>query len=47
VQALRLVEPLKADSTVRAVLTKLAASDQNASIREQARNMLAQTPEMD
>jgi hypothetical protein len=47
VQALRLVEPLKADSSVRSVLTRLAASDQNLSIREQARNMVAQTPEMD
>ena len=46
-QALRLVEPMKADSSVRSVLTRLAASDQNASIRSQARTMLAQTPEMD
>lgn len=45
--ALRLVEPLKADSSVRSVLTKLAAADQNASIRSQAQTMLAQTPEMD
>ena len=45
--ALRLVEPLKADSSVRSVLTKLAEADQNASIRSQARTMLAQTPEMD
>ena len=47
VQALRLVEPMKADSNVRAVLTRLAATDQNASIRSQVRAMLAQTPEMD
>jgi hypothetical protein len=45
--ALRLVEPLKADSSVRSVLTKLAQADQNASIRSQARTMLAQTPELD
>jgi HEAT repeat protein len=45
--ALRMVEPLKADSSVRSVLTKLAQADQNASIRSQARTMLAQTPEMD
>jgi hypothetical protein len=45
--ALRLVEPLKADSSVRSVLTRLAQADQNASIRSQARTMLAQTPEMD
>jgi len=46
-QALHLVEPLKADSGVRSVLTKLSQSDQNASIRSQARAMLAQVPEMD
>jgi anti-sigma factor RsiW len=47
IQALRMVEPLKADSGVRSVLTKLADADQNVSIRSQARNMLAQTPELD
>ena len=46
-QALRMVEPMKVDSSVRSVLTHLAASDQNASIRSQARTMLEQTPEMD
>jgi anti-sigma factor RsiW len=46
-QALRLVEPMKADSNVRAVLTRLAQNDQNVSVRSQARIMLAQTPEMD
>jgi hypothetical protein len=46
-QALHLVEPLKADSGVRSVLTKLAQSDQNISIRSQARAMMAQVPEMD
>jgi hypothetical protein len=46
-QALRLVEPMKADSSVRSVLTRLAQTDQNASIRSQARTMLAQMPEMD
>ena len=46
-QALRLVEPMKADSNVRAVLTRLAQSDQNISIRSQIKTMLAQTPEMD
>jgi anti-sigma factor RsiW len=46
-QALHLVEPMKADSNVRAVLTRLAETDQNASIRSQAKLMLAQTPEMD
>lgn len=38
-QALRLVEPLKADSSVRSTLTKLTETDQNASIRSQARTM--------
>lgn len=47
VQALRLVEPLKADSGVRSVLTQLSQTDQNVSIRSQARAMLAQMPEMD
>ncbi len=47
IQALHLVEPMKADSGVRSILTKLAQSDQNASIRSQARAMMAQVPEMD
>jgi hypothetical protein len=46
-QALHLVEPMKADSGVRAVLARLSQSDQNASIRSQARAMMAQVPEMD
>jgi HEAT repeats/Putative zinc-finger len=46
-QALRLVEPMKTDGSVRSVLSKLAQSDQNVSIRTQARTMLAQMPEMD
>ena len=46
-QALRLVEPMKADSKVRAVLIRLAKTDPNASIRTQARTMLEQTPELD
>jgi hypothetical protein len=46
-QALHLVEPMKADSSVRAVLARLSQSDQNASIRSQARAMMAQVPEMD
>jgi anti-sigma factor RsiW len=46
-QALRLVEPMKADSGVRSVLTRLAATDQNLSIRSQARTMVRQMPEMD
>jgi HEAT repeat protein/putative zinc finger protein len=46
-QALHLIEPMKADSSVRSVLTRLGQSDQNASIRSQARAMIAQIPEMD
>jgi hypothetical protein len=46
-QALHLVEPLRADGSVRSVLTKLAAGDQNASIRSQSRILLAQLPELD
>jgi hypothetical protein len=46
-QALRLVEPIKADTNVRSVLTRLSQTDQNVSIRSQARTMLAQMPEMD
>jgi hypothetical protein len=46
-EALRLVEPMKTDSNVRSVLTRLSQTDQNASIRSQARTMLAQMPEMD
>ncbi|MBZ5656720.1 MAG: HEAT repeat domain-containing protein [Acidobacteriia bacterium] len=46
-QALRMVEPMKADSSVRSVLTRLAETDQNVSIRSQARTMVRQMPEMD
>jgi hypothetical protein len=46
-QALRMVEPMKTDSNVRSVLTRLSETDQNVSIRSQARTMLAQMPEMD
>jgi hypothetical protein len=46
-QALRLVEPIKTDSNVRSVLSRLSQTDQNPSIRSQARTMLAQMPEMD
>jgi hypothetical protein len=41
-QALHLLEPCRADGSVRAVLQKLAENDQNQYIRSQARNMLAQ-----
>jgi len=46
-QALRMVEPMKTDSNVRSVLTRLSQTDENVSIRSQARAMLAQMPEMD
>jgi len=45
--ALRLLEPVRADSSVRAVLQKLAESDQNQYIRSQARTTLAELPEFD
>jgi len=38
---------MKADSNVRSVLTRVSRTDENASIRSQARTMLAQMPEMD
>jgi HEAT repeats/Putative zinc-finger len=46
-EALRLLEPVRADSSVRSVLQKLAQNDQNQYIRSQARLMLAQLPEFD
>jgi hypothetical protein len=45
--ALRLLDPVRADSSVRAVLQQLAQSDQNQYIRSQARIMLSQLPEFD
>ena len=46
-EALHLIEPVKADGSVRGVLMALAAKDQNQYIRTQARTMLAQLPEID
>ena len=46
-QALRLLEPVRADSSVRMVLQKLADNDQNQYIQSQARNVLAQTSGID
>ena len=46
-EALHLLEPVRADGSVRSVLQKLAESDQNQYIRSQARIMLAQLPEFD
>ena len=45
--ALHLLEPVRADSSVRAVLQRLAENDQNQYIKTQARNVLAQLPEFD
>ena len=46
-EALRLIDPVKADGSVRGVLMTLAAKDQNQYIRSQARTMVAQLPEID
>ena len=46
-QALRLLEPVRADSSVRLVLQKLAEKDSNQFIQSQARNVLAQTAGID
>jgi len=46
-EALRLLEPVKADSSVRAVLMTLAAKDQSEYIRKQSRTLLAQSTDME
>jgi hypothetical protein len=46
-EALRLVVPVRADSSVRVVLQRLAESDQNQYIRSQARTLVAQLPQID
>ena len=46
-RALQLLEPVRVDSSVRAVLTRLAQDDKNVYIRSQARTLLAQLPEID
>jgi hypothetical protein len=46
-QALHLIEPVRADSSVRIVLQKLAKTDHNTYIRSQARTLVAQLPEID
>ena len=46
-QCMHLLEPVRADGSVRAVFQKLADSDQNQYIRSQARTVLAQLPEID
>ncbi len=47
IEALRALDPVRADSSVRVVLGKLAQSDKSEYIRAQARNMVAQSSEMD
>jgi len=46
-EALHLLEPVRADSSVRNVLERLAQHDENAYIKSQARSVLAQLPEFD
>jgi hypothetical protein len=46
-QALHLIEPVRADSSVRVVLEKLAQSDHNTYIRSQAKTLVAQLPQID
>ena len=46
IEALRLLVPVRADSSVRIVLQRLAAKDENRYIRSQARTLLSQLPEM-
>lgn len=47
IEALHLLQPVKADSSVRAVLQKLADNDQSQYIRSEARSVLAQMGEID
>jgi anti-sigma factor RsiW len=46
IEALHLLEPVRGDSSVRIVLQRLAAKDENRYIRSQARTLVAQLPEM-
>jgi hypothetical protein len=46
-EALHLLEPVRADSSVRSVLQSLAENDSNQYIKSQARTMLAELPEFD
>jgi hypothetical protein len=46
IEALRLLEPVRADSGVRIVLEGVAAGDETRYIRSQARTMIAQLPDM-
>jgi hypothetical protein len=46
-EAILLLDPVKADSSVRSVLTVLAHSDANRFIREESKRYLASTPHLD
>lgn len=46
IEALRLLQPSAGDSSVRIVLQRLAAKDENRFIRSEARSMISQLPEM-
>ena len=46
IEALHLLEPVRGDSSVRIVLERLAAKDENRYIRSQARTLIGQMPEM-
>jgi hypothetical protein len=45
-EAIRFLEPVRADSSVRQVLQQLSAKDPNQYIRSQSRAVLAETPEI-
>ena len=46
IEALHLLVPVRGDSSVRIVLERLAAKDENRYIRSQARTLIGQMPEM-
>jgi anti-sigma factor RsiW len=46
-EALHLLEPVRADSSVRVVLQRLAENDRSEYIKNQARSILAELPEFD
>ena len=46
-EALRLIEPVKADGSVRGGVDDAGGEDQSQYIKSQARTMLAQLPEID
>jgi hypothetical protein len=46
IEALHLLDSVRGDSSVRIVLQRLAAKDENRYIRSQARTMVSQLPEM-